>query len=404
MAQATSQGLLTQVASELDVLRQIEQELQAVLFEREDPIRAALIAIIARAHMVILGPPGTGKSQLVRLISERFCDPTGAGLRYFVYLLTRFTTPEEMFGPLDIPKLQIGIWERLVDGKLPSAHIAFLDEIFKSSSAVLNILLTLLNERAFDNGRHRLTVPLISLFGASNEMPQEAADLEALWDRFLIRLEVGYLSEGNFEKLLLAQVGTPTTPMTMSQASLLKLQEVAAQIPIPQTIMSALVSLRRELDQKKGIKASDRRWVQCLGLLRAHALIEGRDVVEEDDLVVLRWCLWKEKEDQAEIARVCNKLANPLNAKAAELKDNLAQLMTQVGRDLAKHPDASNEKEAMERTTIIVGAITKAKAVVKALGVLQHTAIEQGRPTRRIDQALTQAETNLRDLVSQGGY
>jgi MoxR-like ATPase len=401
---AQTQGLLTSVQADLDILRTIEQELQAELFEREDPIRAALIAILARAHMVLLGPPGTGKSQMIRLISERFCDPTGAGLTYFVYLLTRFTTPEEMFGPLDIPRLQQGIWERLVDGKLPSAHIAFLDEIFKSSSAVLNILLTILNERAFDNGRQRLTVPLISLFGASNEMPQEAADLEALWDRFLIRLEVNYLSEGNFEKLLLAQVAAPAKPTTMSQASLTRLQDVAAQIPIPPAIMTALVSLRRELDQKKGIKASDRRWVQCLSLLRAHALMEGRDVVEEDDLIVLRWCLWKEKEDQAEISRMCNKLANPLNAKAAELKDNLAQLMAQVTRDLAKHPNVSDEKEAMERTTIIVGAITKAKAVVKALGVLQQTAIEQGRQTRRIDQALAQAESSLKELVTQGGF
>jgi MoxR-like ATPase len=205
---------VTTLPPALSTLAQIENELKAELFERDEAIRAALVAIVARSHLVLLGPPGTAKSDLIKRISERFCDPSGKGLDYFVYLLTRFTTPEELFGPVSVHGLKNDTYERITDHKLPKAQIAFLDEIFKSSSAVLNILLTILNERVFDNGTKRQPVPLITLFGASNEMPQEAADLEALWDRFLLRLEVGYLAESNFEKLLQMQVrqATPLIP------------------------------------------------------------------------------------------------------------------------------------------------------------------------------------------------
>ena len=379
---------MTALPPALATLTQIETELRTGLFERDEAIRAALVAIIGRSHLVLLGPPGTAKSDLIKQISERFCDPTGKGLNYFVYLLTRFTTPEELFGPVSVHGLKNDTYERITTHKLPTAQIAFLDEIFKSSSAVLNILLTILNERVFDNGTQRQPVPLITLFGASNEMPQEAADLEALWDRFLLRLEVGYLAESNFEKLLQMQVQqTPPATLTiMSQTELLALQQFAAAIPIPPSVTNALVTLRRDLSQQKGIIASDRRWVQCLRVLQAHALLEGRDVVEEDDLAILSYALWNQPEQKNDITRMVGKLANPLNAKASELKDNALAVWSEAK---AKIDTNSADEQATLRATIAVEAISKLKKIESQLVALKQQVVEQNRPTKRVDQAMS---------------
>jgi len=395
---------MTTLPPALATLIQIETELRTGLFERDEAIRAALVAIIGRSHLVLLGPPGTAKSDLIKQISERFCDPTGQGLNYFVYLLTRFTTPEELFGPVSVHGLKNDTYERITTHKLPKAQIAFLDEIFKSSSAVLNILLTILNERVFDNGTQRQPVPLITLFGASNEMPQEASDLEALWDRFLLRLEVGYLAESNFEKLLQMQVQgqqTPPAPLTiMSQTELVALQQFAAAIPIPPSVTNALVTLRRDLSQQKGIIASDRRWVQCLRVLQAHALLEGRDVVEEDDLAILSYALWNQPEQKNDITRMVAKLANPLNAKASELKDTALAVWSEAK---AKMDANSADEQATLRATIAVEAISKLKKIESQLVVLKKQIVEQNRPTKRVDQAMSVVKTSKQAAMEGSG-
>jgi len=373
---------------ELAALQQIETELNVDLLERDEAVRATLLALLAQSHLVLLGPPGTAKSHLVTTVAQRFCDTGGSGLSYFVYLLTRFTTPEELFGPVSVQGLKNDTYVRITTGKLPEAQLAFLDEVFKSSSAVLNSLLELLNNRAYDNGTSRQLVPLITCFGASNEMPQ-GNDLEALWDRFLLRLQVGYLSEGGFDKLLGATLSalkarSASVPTTLSQAGLAALQARARWLPIPPGIALALVGLRRELEQKHGITASDRRWVQCLRLLQAHALLEGRDVVEEDDLVVLAHVLWSQPEQRGEIARLVSRLANPTNAKAAELKDRAAEVWDTARGKLRDH---LGEDGAATRAQIALEALSKIKKIGRDLDALMAQAQEQGRPIRRVEQA-----------------
>ena len=373
---------------ELAVLQQIEAELNVDLLEREEAVRATLLALLAQAHLVLLGPPGTAKSQLVTTVAQRFCDTGGSGLSYFVYLLTRFTTPEELFGPVSVQGLKNDTYVRITTGKLPQAQLAFLDEVFKSSSAVLNSLLELLNNRAYDNGTTRQMVPLISCFGASNEMPQ-GDDLEALWDRFLLRLQVGYLSEGGMDKLLGSALSTLSaraacSPTRLSQAELTALQTRTTQIPIPAGVAAALVGLRRELEQKHGIIASDRRWVQCLRLLQAHALLEGRDIVEEDDMAVLAHVLWSQPEQRGEIARLVSRLANPTNAKAAELKDRAAEIWDAARVKLRDH---TGEDGATTRAQIALETLSKVKKIGRDLDALMAQAQEQGRPTRRVEQA-----------------
>src|SRR5499433_2042197 len=185
---------LQSIKPSLDKLQALERELTASLIERDEVVRASLVALLAEQHLVILGPPGTGKSALVTELARRISPQNGAGLRNFTYLMTRFTTPEELFGPVSVAGLKRDEYRRITTGRLVEAELVFLDEIFKAGSAILNSLLKVANERVFNNGAQEAPVPLISMFGASNEMPQ-GNDLEALWDRFLLRLRVGYMSD-----------------------------------------------------------------------------------------------------------------------------------------------------------------------------------------------------------------
>src|SRR5579864_9069961 len=173
----------------LSKLAKIREELNRMFLERIDLIDSAIVAMLSANHVLIIGPPGTAKSMLADELCQRI-----EGANYFQWLLTKFSTPEEIFGAVSLKSLEQDDYRRVTDHKLPEAHIAFLDEIFKANSSILNALLTLINERIFHNGRERVAVPLITLFGASNELPDEE-ELTALYDRFMLRFTVDYIGE-----------------------------------------------------------------------------------------------------------------------------------------------------------------------------------------------------------------
>src|SRR6201982_1674599 len=224
-------------------LNKIRDELRQAFLERADLIDGALSALLSAHHVLIIGPPGPAKSMLADELSRRI-----EGANYFQWLLTRFTTPEEVFGAVSLKALEQDDYRRVTSHKLPESHIAFLDEIFKANSSILNAILTLINERLFHNGKEIVPVPLLTLFGASNELPEDD-ELMALYDRFLLRFVVNYIAE-DFRFLRMLEAGGPTQRTDITLDELREMQTEARSIRIPDHVYRAIADLRRELKKK----------------------------------------------------------------------------------------------------------------------------------------------------------
>ncbi|MFD1929528.1 AAA family ATPase [Sporosarcina siberiensis] len=282
-------------------LAEIRDALNSKFYEREKQVEGILVALLSRQHMLMIGPAGTAKSalsvELAKIIN---------GTTYFQWLLTRFSTPEEVFGPLSLKDLEKGIYKRVTTTKMPEAHLVFLDEIFKANSAILNSLLTLINERLFYNDGSPVQVPLMSVIGASNEYPEEGEGLEALFDRFLLRFEIDFIAdETNFVSMMKGIGQTQEMP-SITKEELTQLQLLTDEVFIPDEVYEALSRIRIEL-RDEGIRPSDRRFKQSLSVLQAKALLNQRQVVNIDDIEILENALW-ETVDQ--ISTVSNVIRN----------------------------------------------------------------------------------------------
>lgn len=270
------------------------------LVEREAAAKAALLACLAGENVLLIGPPGTAKSMLARRIAE------ASGGDYFEYLLTKFTTPDELFGPLSIAELKADRFWRKTEGYLPTATIAFLDEVFKASSSILNALLSLMNERVFHNGSERVATPLRAIIGATNELPTGQEELAALYDRFLVRIFVDEVSEDSFSKLCVAGEPPPLAPIDPSW--LMNLDAAARAVRVKPEIVTALATMRRlhreAFREDARERLSDRRLKKAIQLLRYAAASQGRAVVEPVDLLLLKDVLWSHPSNAAQVREI----------------------------------------------------------------------------------------------------
>jgi MoxR-like ATPase len=289
------------VARASSTFQEVARQLNAQFLDKQEIIRLMLVSAIAGEHMVIVGPPGTAKSAMINMFA-RLMDA-----RYFEYLLTRFTEPNELFGPVDIAAFREGRYTRRIENMLPTAEIVFLDEIFKSNSAILNSLLHVINERKFSNGPNVVDVPLISLYAASNEVPNDES-LAAMFDRFLLRVLSDNLDSYHFHELMNKGIALEVQKMTGRggpPANIVSARELRALqsnfdrfMVFPEDFLAKYKGLIFQI-RSEGISVSDRRAVKMLKLFAASAVFDGRTRVHDGDFFVLRH-IWNNL-DQVEL-------------------------------------------------------------------------------------------------------
>ena len=298
MTQITKTAQMTETARRL---RQVAHTLEGTFLGKSEIVRLMLVAAVAGEHMVLVGPPGTAKSALIRLFAKL------VQANYFEYLLTRFTEPNEIFGPIDIQAFREGTYRRRMEGMLPQAEIVFLDEIFKANSAILNALLSVLNERVFTVGGQVHKVPLISAFGASNEVPNDQ-DLMAVFDRFLLRVRSENLDSYHFHDLLLRGIAHETAKLSGAYdriAPILSSQDLhvvhhafSTRMRFSEEFLAAYKGIVFQI-RSEGVSLSDRRAIKLLKLFAASAMLDGRPTPDSSDFFILRHT-WNNL-DQAEI-------------------------------------------------------------------------------------------------------
>ncbi len=375
-------------------LGQMARTLESKFLGKDEVIRLLLIATIAGEHAVLIGPPGTAKSALIRYFARLL------QANYFEYLLTRFTEPNEIFGPVDIAAFREGRYQRRIEGMLPQAEIVFLDEVFKSNSAILNALLTLLNERRYTSGGVVLRCPLLSCFGASNEVPSDET-LTAIFDRFLLRIRSDNLDAYHFQDLL--EKGIQHEIMGLSDAQIQPLaaareigelhRSFGQRMKFSDEFLSAYKGLVFQI-RAEGISLSDRRVVKLLKLFAASAYLDGRTQPDASDFFVLKH-IWN-NEDQAAIleslvtpvleafyrdnpqARRVGAAGVGLEAMAAEI-DRVRQVLT-GGGGLSDVQLFSQLKTLNEiKAALVASADPRGPELIQRVDQLLEAAFRSGR-------------------------
>lgn len=344
----------------LERFKQLLGEMNRGIYEKETEISLSLLAALAGESIILLGPPGVAKSMVARQLKTAFRDAQS-----FEYLMSRFSTPDEIFGPVSIQKLKTSdTYERAVEGYLPTADVVFLDEIWKAGPAIQNTLLTVINEKIFRNGNREMHLPLKLLVAASNELPAKGEGLEALWDRFVIRIESRPIKlEKNFRAMLLdshADFLGPTdftdstdfsgftgglghadfadnadfSDLKITSEEYAEWTERIDKIGVKEAVLDAISAIRKSLRavnvdeaaERRNIYVSDRRWKNIVRLLRTSAFMQDREEVDICDLLPIYHCLWQEPEERDAIRNiVIRALFSPFADKLVEMKNALAE-------------------------------------------------------------------------------
>ena len=328
----------------LERFKQLLGEMNRDIYEKETEISLSLLAALAGESIILLGPPGVAKSMVARQLKTAFREAQS-----FEYLMSRFSTPDEIFGPVSIQKLKTSdTYERAVEGYLPTADVVFLDEIWKAGPAIQNTLLTVINEKIFRNGNREMHLPLKLLVAASNELPAKGEGLEALWDRFVIRIESRPIKlEKNFRAMLLevkseergvkkqssvAEGKANSNAITAEEYA--EWTERIGKIGVKIEVLDAISAIRKSLRavnvdeaaERRNIYVSDRRWKNIVRLLRTSAFMQDREEVDICDLLPIYHCLWQEPEERDAIRNiVIRALFSPFADKLVEMKNALAE-------------------------------------------------------------------------------
>lgn len=336
-------------------INKLAKALSDGVYEREGTIKLCLLAALSGESVFLLGPPGIAKSLIAKRLIQAFDNSS-----YFEYLMTRFSTPEEVFGPLSIQELKDnGRYVRLTDGYLPTSQVVFLDEIWKAGPAILNTLLTVVNEKTFKNGNEIEKVPMRLLVSASNELPDEDSGLEALYDRMLVRVFVNRIqNKQNFKSML--TVGTPqeaTIPpgLAITDTEYHQWQTQLDKLALGDDVFEKLYQLKTLLEQaversnlaEMDMYVSDRRWKKAVKLLKASAFFNGRSAINPLDLLLLQDCLWNSPESRDVVRDVIREFA----LRHAFDQSQVEQQITLCREDLSSIQDELEADFGMQLST-----------------------------------------------------
>lgn len=351
-----------------DKIKKLLEELGAGLYEKEAAVKLGLLTALAGESMFMLGAPGCAKSMITRRIKEAFLSDNKDGVKYFETLLNQFTTPEEVFGNISLKalngqfidengkKIEKEEYRRLTEGMLPEADIAFLDEIWKASPAILNTLLTIVNERKFHNGSKVMDVPLKALFAASNELPAKGKGLEALYDRFVLRLPVDFIkNEEDFFEMIDQPAHEKFTIKDDDKKLLIsnkELKEWAAEIDkvsLSEVSKQVISAIRKEMtllndsmseeDKKNGelFEVGDRRWKKIAHILKTSAFLNDRSEVDLMDCSLIENCIWgteKQQKKAREIVEKCLKENGiPCDSAIEDIQEQIEEFTAKVDEE-----------------------------------------------------------------------
>ncbi|MFO0799668.1 MAG: AAA family ATPase [Gemmataceae bacterium] len=370
--------------ADLDPVREkfarARQELSAALIERDEEIDLVLTALVAHEHVLLVGPPGCGKS----LLLDSLLAWTGG--TKFAVLLTKFTTPEEVFGPVSLAGLKEDRYVRVTAGRLPEADFAFVDEVWKASSAVLNTLLKVLNERTYDAGDGvARRVPLRLCVAASNEWPapDTGKELAALLDRFLLRATVTPVrSQAGRQRLLWTRDHAPRLSTTVTPAEVEHARRRALALPWSGEAKDALEVVIREL-AREGVRPGDRRQHKTVGVVQAFAYLCGSDAVGPEHLEVARHTLWDDPQEQPQAAaRVIAKVANPVGMRVTQLLLEAEEVL--AAADVRNLADAA-------RAAAKLAEVEKQLAGLKGNGRVEHARAYVKDQVRKLKLASIEA-------------
>jgi MoxR-like ATPase len=357
----------------------LEDQLNDEILERRQEIHTAVVAILGRKHHFQIGPPGTAKSLLIERITKRIQGLGDDG--YFRWLLTNYTTPEELFGGPDFTLLrERGIYKRVTERKAPRAKFVFMDEMFKGSSAILNTNLTLMNERLFFNADEDPQAPLITLFAASNEMPQGDA-LWALWDRLHFRHQIKPMQESSSFISMLTNEMDPNPDPAVRMEDIYAAHKAVDEVKVPTEIIEALKGLRDDFhaDGLEGV--TERRWVESVGIIRAEAFLNGRSVADIEDMRPLMHVLWADLDHQKIVRKKVLELANPIDKEASDILDRLIDLEYEFSQIVE---DGDNPKAVAKQAIEVHHKVMKAAPKIKEL---QAQSEASGRKSEYLAQA-----------------
>ena len=337
-----------------DQIKSLLKVLSQGVYEKEHIIAMALLCAIAGESIFLLGPPGTAKSLVARRLKLAFKDGNA-----FEYLMSRFSTPDEIFGPVSISLLKNeDRYERVVEGFLPTATVVFLDEIWKAGPSIQNALLTAINERIFQNGRTTLALPMKVLIAASNELPMEDEGLEALWDRFLVRMVSNCIqTESTFFKMIrqkpLKDITVPEELQITDDIYESWQQEIQV-VAIPDNVCAVVTTIRKRLRDeasKDGNKdmdfyISDRRWKKCFHIMQTAAFMNGRKCIDITDIPILFHCLWNTADVIPSIIDiVAGSLTGELEKKMDKIKKDIEQDIKKKSQPVKQEENSRNIPE-----------------------------------------------------------